>query len=278
MPKAEIVPINSTVAKQININSKVSKVVSINSKVSKIININSLVSNKQIDIPLDVIDWAGIANQTLTTATVIPGTDGLMTFFNDGGSGDVGSIESEQLKIVNASPQNGTNGTLFASHSTDLNTVRPDGTWKVAYRSRTPAGVLTNTMIPIIVGRLMTTGDLAFNSLPENEMTVMCDIVGTSENIYALRYQRRTDNAGIDFGSSVKAAGFQQTERQYEIEKTLTDYVWRIDVDGTPTIFTLSISLVEQPTSEFLHFGWVRSDTTISNPTGTIFVDNIAIT
>ncbi len=227
-----------------------------------------------------IIDWAGIGDQTLVAGNVVPGTGGLMTFFNDGGPGDGAFIESEKLKIVNASPQNGVNGTLFVGMSTDLNTVRTGpsaGTWLVKWKWRIDSGIADVTMMPVIMGRLATTGDLNLSTLSANDMTVICDMLGTAEDLYVFRFQDTSNNLQ-SFASVSKGTGFQTTERNYEVEKTATQYILRIDVGGaSPSTLVGNISAVNQPTSEFLHWGWLRPETTRTDPTSSVFLDEIDI-
>jgi len=204
-----------------------------------------------------IITWAGIANQNLAVdAAVIPGTNGFMKVFLAGTS--TARIESEKLELINPATQNSLTNYATAHHTQDLNTIRTGGaagTWFLRWKIRVSNGIGGVSPFPLILGRLATAADVT-SPFPANEFTVWCDFVGTSEDFFALRYQNLSA-AFTTAGSVNKGAGFMITERVYELEKTATQYIWRIDVGGLLSVITVNISLVNQPVSEFIHFGHI---------------------
>ncbi len=235
----------------------------------------SFSTKPRLDTGLPIIDWDGIANQDLTVdGAVIPGTDGFMKIFLAGTSS--ARIENEKLELINTSTQNSLTNYAITHHTKDLRTVRPDGTWLAKYRLTVANGINGVSPFPIILGRLATAADVT-SPFAANEFTAWCDFVGGTGDLFALRYQSLA-GAFTTAGSVNKGAGFQNIERNYEIERTATQYIFRIDVGGSLSVLTVNISLTNQPVSEYLHFGHITGGfNSRTDPTTTKTIDNLGI-
>lgn len=224
-----------------------------------------------------IITWAGIGNQNLTVdAAVIPGTNGFMKIFLAGTA--TARIQSEKLELTQTAPQNSLTNYAITGHSTDLNTLRTGGDagkWFVRWKVRRTTGIQGVGPLPIILGRLATAADVT-SPFAANEFTVWCDFVGAAGDLYVFRFQNLAA-ALASFGSSSQT-GFHFTERIYTLEKTATQYIWTIDEGGADIIISGLISSVNQPTSEFIHYGHITGGfNTRNDPTTTQIMDDIEL-
>ena len=227
-------------------------------------------------VPL-IITWAGIANQNLTVdAAVIPGSNGLMKIYIAGTA--TARIQSEKLELIQTATQNSLTNYAITGHSTDLNTLRTGGaagTWFIRWKVRRTSGIQGVGPLPLIMGRLATAADVT-SPFAVNEFTAWCDFVGSAGDLYTFRYQNLTQGLS-SFGSSSQA-GFHFTERIYTLEKTATQYIWTIDEGGSDIIISGNVSLVNQPASEFIHFGHITGGFNSRNdPTTTQIMDDIEL-